>query len=163
MDLLFLRGANMSNTNTVQKKASVCIIMNGCQLLVLKRSDGCSYPNKWCLPGGRAEDRETAVETMFREVEEETGIVLSSTTFLTNFKNPRLDLTIFFSKTDSLDVVIQESESADYAWIDMATYEGGVDLPPITENILLEISDHWKRNGAINLEQLKQEVREGGL
>lgn len=143
-----------------QKKASVCIVMNGNNLLVLKRADGCSYHNKWCLPGGRAENSETAVETMFREVEEETGIHLAKTTFLCSYDNPRLHLAVFFSTTDTQDVVVQESEISDYEWVDMSKYEGGIDLPPMTDNILNEIGAHFKQYGEIHLDELKASLRQ---
>jgi hypothetical protein len=70
---------------------------------------------------------------------------------------------VFFSTTEATDVVIQESEISDYRWVDMLSYEGDVDLPPMTEHILVEISKHFKEFGEIKLDELKSSLRDGGV
>lgn len=43
-------------------------------VLILKRSFSGRNAGQWALPGGRADDGESAIETALRELEEETGI-----------------------------------------------------------------------------------------
>lgn len=47
-------------------------------VLVLKRSFAGRNAGQWALPGGRADDGESAVETALRELEEEVGIRAST-------------------------------------------------------------------------------------
>lgn len=44
--------------------------------LLLQVNDKKIYANKWCVPGGKIEAGETIIESLIREVFEETNIVL---------------------------------------------------------------------------------------
>ncbi|MBY6036433.1 NUDIX domain-containing protein [Fictibacillus nanhaiensis] len=55
---------------------AICLNENG-QLLVVKKCGG-PYKNRLDLPGGTPEERESELETVVREVLEETGYTLSS-------------------------------------------------------------------------------------
>ncbi len=44
------------------------------KILIGKRSKNARYGNKWCLPGGYIEYEESFIETVHREVLEETGL-----------------------------------------------------------------------------------------
>jgi len=62
------------------KQASVVMLFDAAgNILLLKRSDTAPvFPNQWCFPGGKQEERETASDAALRELKEETGIVLDS-------------------------------------------------------------------------------------
>ena len=118
-----------------QKKASVCIVMNGNNLLVLKRADGCSYHNKWCLPGGRAENSETAVETMFREVEEETGCVIRSMEYAGMLhgivEGETMEyLSVYFVSRD-FEGEPRDSDEGAVEWMNIADSLSAADMHPI--------------------------------
>lgn len=54
-------------------------ILIGERLLITQRDDrpGLPYPNLWDLPGGGREPDETPEQTLFREVQEEVGLILT--------------------------------------------------------------------------------------
>jgi 8-oxo-dGTP diphosphatase len=62
----------------------------GKYLLIERAPAEANYPGLWAFPGGKVETGETAVQTIWREVEEETGLPLTDeTAFLDTyyFKN----------------------------------------------------------------------------
>lgn len=59
------------------------VIENGQRILLVKKSRG-PYRGMWDLPGGRPLNGETTLQTLQREVKEETGIELIDATPLTN-------------------------------------------------------------------------------
>lgn len=62
------------------------VIVRDDKVLLLKRSDHESMPGLWELPGGKAECDEPIDETVRREVEEETGLCVTKTVFLSSFR-----------------------------------------------------------------------------
>jgi 8-oxo-dGTP diphosphatase len=61
-------------------KIGVMILISDEQdrILLLKRPPGHSYPDQWCMPGGKIDAGETADVAIHRETVEETGIVLKA-------------------------------------------------------------------------------------
>lgn len=55
-----------------------CLCISEGKILLLKRSQGKSYPECWGLPTGKIEDGESPLRAMIRELYEETGILLSA-------------------------------------------------------------------------------------
>jgi len=59
------------------KNVSKAVIIKEDGALLLLRSAGEKYPNKWDLPGGHIHEGEDSKDGLIREVREETGITLS--------------------------------------------------------------------------------------
>jgi 8-oxo-dGTP pyrophosphatase MutT (NUDIX family) len=57
-------------------EVSACFIEYGTQFLLLLRQDHKPQGNTWNIPAGKHEPRESSVDAVVREVEEETGIIL---------------------------------------------------------------------------------------
>ena len=60
------------------------IILKGNSILIIKKSRG-PYKGKLDLPGGRPEISETNLETLIREVIEETGVVVQQAELFNNY------------------------------------------------------------------------------
>lgn len=92
-------------------------------LLILNKK-GNAYGH-WGFPKGHVEEGETEEETARREILEETGIRLSS--FLNGFRvvssyhpapNIEKDVVYFLAEITDTDITLQQSEVADYMWLD---------------------------------------------
>lgn len=62
--------------------ASAAIIERNGRVLLTKRSKLIIEGGKWCLPGGHIKYKETAENTVKREIKEEIGVDAKSTKFL---------------------------------------------------------------------------------
>lgn len=62
--------------NTLHIVSVVAVIRNanGRYLVLKRRDDEIAYPGRYTFPGGKVEGNETIVETLVREVREETGL-----------------------------------------------------------------------------------------
>jgi 8-oxo-dGTP pyrophosphatase MutT (NUDIX family) len=101
----------ISLADTIDTAAVVVFNSEG-QALVLKRGPTAPWePNKWNLPGGGIEERETREEAAIRECKEEAGIVPSNVSFLGFFEN----LAIYVGKSDSSPTI--NFESSAFQWI----------------------------------------------
>ncbi len=54
---------------------AVAAVMDGDDILLLRRPEGKSYAGLWSMPGGKVEPGEHLAQAAVREVEEETGVV----------------------------------------------------------------------------------------
>jgi len=104
--------------NYVHNIAVTCVIEYKNKFLAVKRAKGSdNFPNLWAFPGGRVEINETIIETIKREVYEETSLELNDDCVF-------LD-TYFFDKTVGMaflvrsktDIVTLSNELIDYQWI----------------------------------------------
>lgn len=101
--------------------ATLAFIRNNNEYLVLKRSH---EPQKdwWDLPGGFVESNETALETLIREIEEETGLtdVVAAEylgTFPSNYGGIENTLaTGYVFDAPTRDVRLSE-ENSEYKWL----------------------------------------------
>jgi 8-oxo-dGTP diphosphatase len=68
-------------------KASKAIIKHEHKILLLLRDNkpGISSPNKWSLPGGKAENKETYEEALKRELLEEISVVPKKYNYIKEF------------------------------------------------------------------------------
>jgi len=55
-------------------KVAIGVIEREEKFLILQRAEDESSAGRWCFPGGRIEEDETAEEAALREVKEETGL-----------------------------------------------------------------------------------------
>ena len=51
----------------------------------------------WQVPGGKVEDKETSLEAVLRETQEETGIKLNENQTLLIFNDPEFDCDVYFT------------------------------------------------------------------
>ena len=51
----------------------------------------------WQVPGGKVEDRETSLEAILQETQEETGIKLNEDQTLLIFNDPKFDCDVYFT------------------------------------------------------------------
>lgn len=78
-------------------EVAACFIKVGDQFLFLKGISHKAHGETWGIPGGKCEIGETAQETVIREVQEETGLVLQSEKIrnckTVYFRHPTIDFT----------------------------------------------------------------------
>jgi len=93
------------------------------KFLILKRSDQeIAFPGKWAFPGGKIEKGQTIIDTLRREVKEETGLdiadykeYLKDYTFIRPDGHNVVGLT-FLVKANSDNVTIS-TDFTEFAWL----------------------------------------------
>jgi len=105
-------------------EAAGCYLLHKGDLLCLKRHPAKVQGDRWCVPGGKAEPGEIPVQTVQRELFEETGIQLDLSVF-------RFFKTVYVQRPDAntiyhmfaaeLDhrpsVILGLEEHTDFRWI----------------------------------------------
>lgn len=117
-------------------------VMNGDKILMGRRRDS----DKWTLPGGHAEEGESAEETGIRELEEETGIKAKKLESLgseqvKNPNAPELMINCFKYETDESTSMRNDPDTEVKKWVWVST--------PISEDILDNL--HAKKNVTLKL------------
>ena len=62
-----------------ERNVAACYLEFQDTFLIVKRHPATNQGSKWCLPGGKVENKETCKEGVIREVHEEVGLMLIST------------------------------------------------------------------------------------
>nr|MBI5456093.1 NUDIX domain-containing protein [Candidatus Levybacteria bacterium] len=101
---------------------SGCFIESKGEFLLLKRQPEKSHPNKWALPGGKADGNETPQEAIVRESIEETEIDLSDRvkffkTMYERYLEADFVYHIFHALLDKKPEVVLSPEHTDYKWV----------------------------------------------
>ena len=118
----------------LNKNALGIIFNDDMEVLLLKRSSYTEQwmPSKWALVGGGIEDGEEPVDSIEREIEEETGLDVNK--FIEKFVIQRSEDNvehIFVGKYDGdPDDVKLNKEHTDYEWRDVNNIEGELDIVP---------------------------------
>ena len=128
--------------NRQGRNISSIAVMNGDKILMGRRRDS----DKWTLPGGHAEEGETAEETGIRELEEETGIKAKKLESLgseevKNPNAPELMINCFKYETDESTSMRDDPDTEVKKWVWVST--------PISEDILDNL--HAKKNVTLKL------------
>lgn len=95
------------------------------KVLFLKRGGDGDFAGYWCLPGGKVEDDETALQAAQRECVEEIGSLpegeakLWTRRISPEGQSDRVDFTTFVQKVDGEFVPVLNDEHTGYAWADM--------------------------------------------
>ena len=100
--------------------AGILFLTAAGQVLLLKRSAEGDHAGAWCLPGGKLEEGETALEAALRETREETGFSLDSDAApseLTRRQAEGVDFTTFLCRIAAPFPVTLDGEHTDYAWL----------------------------------------------
>jgi len=123
------------------KQSAVCVIYDHKgRVLILKRPENDrSFPNVWCLPGGKLDDGETLLDCVHREVFEETEIILISASFLKTCNTGDYEMSFYGGHGVANNVEISSEHTA-YMWLnleDIAKY----DIAPVTCEVLKEIAE----------------------
>jgi 8-oxo-dGTP pyrophosphatase MutT (NUDIX family) len=89
------------------------------RVLMLQRSDECSEPGRWALPGGKIEEGESPRVAAVRELEEETGYdgqltVLKEPIFV--YRGDDLEFSTYFAYVEREFSVSLNWESEDGDW-----------------------------------------------
>jgi len=93
------------------------------RILILKRPANLkpeSFPNKWCIPGGKALIGEAPLNNVMREVLEETGIELKpgSTNYLLNKQEGDKNYFFFMARIDQEPKIMNVlDEHEEFKWI----------------------------------------------
>ena len=112
-------------TPKVRKKipiydVAVSVIEYKNKILITKRLNKNFLPGLWEFPGGKIEKNETAIETIVREVKEETNLTVSNPIFLGNIKHKYshfgVNISLFISFPKSIKSL---NLSQEYRWIKM--------------------------------------------
>ncbi len=100
-----------------------CYIECAGKILLLHRSEIESEPGKWCLPGGKIEEKETELDAMVREIKEETGLSIpqDKLEYIEKLfiKHPNHDFEyhLFLTKLDAESQIEINEEHKNYAWV----------------------------------------------
>ncbi len=136
--------------------AAGCVCFHNDELLLLKRFDDKSYPNMWGVPTGKIEHKETPIQTVIRELYEETKIVLSSDrlkivdTFLITTEEMSFTYTLFYANFDFKPVVkINSFEHKEFRWVHIDEIDSLELVPDVRETISQTI---MIRRGKTNLQ-----------
>ena len=112
-------------TPKVRKKipiydVAVSVIEYKNKILITKRLNKNFLPGLWEFPGGKIEKNETAIQTIIREVKEETNLTVSNPIFLGNIKHKYshfgVNISLFISFPKSIKSL---NLSQEYRWIRM--------------------------------------------
>ena len=112
-------------TPKVRKKTpiydvAVSVIEYKNKILITKRLNKNFLPGLWEFPGGKIEKNETAIQTIVREVKEETNLTVSNPIFLGNIKHKYshfgVNISLFISFPKSIKSL---NLSQEYRWIRM--------------------------------------------
>ena len=105
--------------------AAGALIIQDKKILLTKRSTYTSFfPGCWTCPGGRANEGETAMQAVIREVREEVDLDFTPTELFSTGKWQDRELNRFLG-TWSGKVQIQENEVLEYGWF---AYEEAMEL-----------------------------------
>jgi len=101
-----------------------CFVENNGRILLLHRQDQKPQGNTWGIPSGKREDQEDLFMAMVREIEEESGLIVSKND-LKLFKTSRVRFSdydfvyhIFYMALDNEPLIkIDDSEHKDFQWL----------------------------------------------
>ena len=107
----------------MNKVAKLVIVDNKGKYLLLYRNAHPTFGDDPDVPGGTSEDDETPIETMVREVYEETGIVVDKTKVSriyegTDYSMYETHYSLFFLKLNNRPDVVISREHSSYEWLD---------------------------------------------
>jgi 8-oxo-dGTP pyrophosphatase MutT (NUDIX family) len=118
---------SMYDPNYIHKKTyaligqKAIIVNEEKKLLVLERSDKTGGPGLWSLPGGALEDKEDPMESIQREIKEETGIETPNIKpfFTRSYSNKDNDFVVIIGYTCHVNnhQVTLNWEHSSYKWV----------------------------------------------
>lgn len=131
----------MHTPTQIQAHIARCSSTGVWEFLALKRTASeTAYPNLWQTITGSVNEGETAVQTVFREIEEETGFVLDElwiVPYIGSYFEPRRNTFVMipcFAAVVSYESAIVQlsSEHSEYRW---CSFEEALALYPMPSHI----------------------------
>lgn len=113
--------------------AGICFT-DGQKVLILKRASG-RYANKWCLPGGKIEPKESVIEAAERECREECGKCEGSQFDRLSHIEGDFKWTCLFYKVNQLFPCQLNEEHLDWKWIDIDRLKEQALIPPFRRHL----------------------------
>jgi 8-oxo-dGTP diphosphatase len=110
------------------------IIVKDNKILLVKRGDNVTNPNKYALPGGFLDRDETLKEGVKREVQEETGYKAKDATLFRIIDNPkrkgedRQNVNFVFIVEVGEKISSPDKENKEVLWIDLDSLPGEKDF-----------------------------------
>lgn len=139
---------------------NMCMVYDGNRILVQDRMNP-DWPGI-TFPGGHVEPRESFVDSVIREVEEETGLKISNIQLCGikqwTHREGKYRYIVLFYKTDTYSGELKSSDEGRVFWIekeDLKNYvlaEGFEGMFEVFENDKLSENYHWFTNGEWNVE-----------
>lgn len=125
-------------------------------LLICRAPHESNFPGLWAFPGGKVEIGETAIQTVVREVSEETGLtLLDEAAFLDSYYFKRTVGFAFLVRAKTRQLALA-NEIIDHRWVrGLADLQSLPCIPGIHNHLAraLEITKagHWDRLSRMNL------------
>ncbi len=139
---------------------NMCMVYDGNRILVQDRMNP-DWPGI-TFPGGHVEPGESFVDSVIREVEEETGLKISNVQLCGikqwTHREGKYRYIVLFYKTDTYSGELKSSDEGRVFWIekeDLKNYvlaEGFEGMFEVFENDKLSENYHWFTNGEWNVE-----------
>ncbi len=109
-------------------------------LIVKRKSSSKIHPDLWMFPGGKAESGEDIVETLKREVKEETDLEISELKKISEYEYPRPSGEITFGQcfssiSSSEEVILDTQELEDFKWITPEEFKDYKHLPELDAEV----------------------------
>jgi|GEM_PF-1340389 len=124
-------------------------------LLISRGSNEKNFPSLWAFPGGKCEIGETIIDTIRREILEETSLeIMDEGKFLNTYFFKKTVGVAFFVRAKS-DKVTLAKEIKDYKWINSVEELQNFNCIPGIYNHLVAAIEVLKNNSFDSLEQLR--------
>lgn len=138
----------MVTQNQLHIIVSQGFVHKGGKLLILKRSEQeIANPGEWVVPGGKVESGHSIMDTLKKEIAEETGITeLGKTEFLgdTEFTRPddiHVVVVRFLVEVDTDQVDFDKNDFTDSAWVDLTDIDSYEVIPKLKEEMKKVLSE----------------------
>lgn len=130
-----------------QVQVAACYIEIDSQLLLLQRASNKVEPGKWGVPGGKLEKGETPEQAAVRELSEETGISVESSSQVRYvgalyIRKPTVDYVyhLFKVQVEQMPAISLSNEHENYKWASLKDLE---EMPLMTGG--QEILDYYRK------------------
>ena len=115
-------------------------IINDNKILMTQRSKNKSHPDKWEVPGGCCQSKETAIDTVHRELQEEIGINLEDKDlYLIGtqlYKKQFVDIFKSYQTVDLKKTTLQDEEVQNIEFVDKIKFQQMIE----NNTIVLQVS-----------------------
>lgn len=131
---------NTAMSEYIRVSKAVIVNEKGKALVVFRGSTAPSRALTWDLPGGIVEDGETTLQTVQREVLEETGLNIQADSFskTDKYTDHRYCWTVYKAKVGS-ELVEISWEHDEYKWVDRQEIKGLKNTPAFLKQLILNV------------------------